>query len=1049
MKTLKSIAIAGVALAAAISAQGDDSLLLHRWSFNNDLTDSVGGQTAWSTNTSFVAVGSGYAVKTEGGTNGTSYVNLGSNILPNDDRGFTFELWVRLDTWENAEYRMFTIGSVVGNKFDQTWGNQNQAGADYTIVTLLPAQNTYVVNELGIGPIKVGTFCHLAYVFTPSEDGHWTVRAYRHGVGTGILQAQTSFSAPHGWKPSVLDQANCNLVRSLNSGQKDSKASFDEIRVWGRALSERELAASAAAGPDAAIPDGDFPFGKTVYDTATGAVSIASAQTFADGTAKLSAGILGLSGANSALSLLAMYDGTIVQTGGSFAAADNRIAIGDGLCGIAALTATDGAELNVRGVAGNGLGEVVLNDATLRLSGETTTPTLVHRWSFNGDLADSVGGQTASQIGCSFEETGAGQGIKLSGGSHGTTCVDLGSNVVPTDGNGATIELWARPDSLDVKNVRMFDFGNSTGHSILLCWRAVEANTDYAIVRYSPQPQTLTTNELTPYSVGTMYHIALTVRQNGDGTWTVRAYKQDVKTGATLKATTFTAPAGWSLANFVQTHAYLGRAFDGDNTKDADATYDEVRIWNGVLTEAQLSANAVAGPDAPCGGEVKSGTAAVGGVTVRVGASGATIDTNGKEVEFTAPVSSLADGLVHRWSFNGDFSDSVGDQTATASGHNFVDLGDGKAVKLTGGARNTSCVDLGANVIPTNGTGATVELWGRNDQITSSERMFDVGNSVTNSIMMCWTSSANVNTDLLLVRNGRNSNGSVIQTYTQSELAPYVVGTEYHIAATYSPNPDGSWTVQGYKQNLTTGVTEKRSVLVPPSGWALSKVIQEHAYLGRSFDNSAVDSAATYNEVRIYNRALSEAELMASAVAGPDADLSSALVKTGAGTLTLCGTNTLSCPMRIESGVVKAASAEALSPNSVVELSSGTALDLGGCAVTAGGLTGSGVVSNGTLAVTGPIHPTGEIVLNGVAVSGTLEVSEGSGMLRCINGAMDLTGIVLDVKSATVGGQVVIECADGFTGDFAGVNVFSKSYVVRKKATMVKIARRGLVIIVK
>ena len=241
MKTLKSIAIAGVVLAAAISAQGDDSLLLHRWSFNNDMTDSVGGLTAWSTNTSFVAVGSGYAVKTQGGANGTSYVNLGSNILPNDGRGFTFELWVRLDTWENAEYRMFCISSGSStNKFDQAWGNQNQAGADYTIITLLPAQNTYVVNELGIGPIKVGTFCHLAYVFTPSEDGHWTVRAYRHGAGTGILQAQTSFSTPHGWKPSVLDQANCNLVRSLYSSQKDSKASFDEIRVWGRALSDRK-----------------------------------------------------------------------------------------------------------------------------------------------------------------------------------------------------------------------------------------------------------------------------------------------------------------------------------------------------------------------------------------------------------------------------------------------------------------------------------------------------------------------------------------------------------------------------------------------------------------------------------------------------------------------------------------------------------------------------------------------------------------------------------------------------------------------------------------
>ena len=1048
MKSVHFIAFSFAALAAIVSAHGEESLLLHRWGFNGDLTDSVGGQTAWSTNTSFVAFGSGYAVKTEGGTNGTSYVNLGSNILPRDGRSFTFELWVRLDVWENGQYRMFTIGSAAGNKFDQTWGNKNYAGNDYTLVTS-STQNKYVLNEFGIGPHKVGTFCHLAYVFTPAENGHWIVRVYRHGAGTGFLQAATSFLAPHGWKPSVLDQTSCSLARSLVNSHNDSQASFDEIRVWGRALSEREIAASALAGPDAVIPDGDSPFGKTIYNTATGSLSLPAGQTFTDGAAKLSAGILGLSGDNGALSLFPMYDGTIAQAGGSFTATSNRIAIGEGLCGIAALTATDGAELNVHGVAGNGLGEVVLNDATLRLSGETATLTLVHRWSFNGDLADSVGGQTASQIGCDFVELGTGQGIKLSGGDHGTTCVDLGSNVLPTDGNGVTIELWARQDSANVNNVRMLDFGDSTIHAILMGWRSGGANTDFVIVRYSPQPQALTLNELTPYSVGTMYHIALTVSQNGDGTWTVCAYKQDAKSGATLKATTFTAPSGWSLANFVQTHAYLGRAFDGDNTKDADATYDEVRIWNGVLTEAQLSANAVAGPDAPLGGEVKPGTATVGGVTLRVGASGATIDTNGKDVAMHAPVSSLTDGLVHRWSFNDDLSDSVGGATSTASGYDFVDMGAGRGIKLTGGTKNVSCVDLGAWVVPTNGVGATIELWARNDKISDSERMFDIGDSSTNSIMMCWTSSANVNTDLLLVRNGRGSNGKIIQALTQSELAPYVVGTEYHIAATCSLNSDGSWTVRGYKQNLSTGITEKKSVLIPPSGWTLPKVIQEHAYLGRSFD-SAVDSAASYNEVRIYNRALSEAELMASAAAGPDADLSAcALVKTGLGTLTLCGTNSLACPLRVATGAVRTAIGAALSTNSVVELCDGTLLDLGGCSAVAGGLTGGGaVVSNGTLSVTRTICPTGEIVLDGVDVRGTLEVTSGSGTLRRVNGVLDLSGIDLDVKSTSPAGQTVIECTAGFTGDFATVAMPANRRLARS-ATTVRVVRPGLIIIVK
>ena len=1030
----------------AITASGADSLLLHRWSFNNDFTDSAGGQTATATNYSFVAYGSGYAVKTQGGTIGTSYVSLGTDILPKDGRSFTFELWVRLDAWENEQYRMFTIGNDTNNnKFDQTWGYKGTAGEDYTLVT--GTKNNYVRNDRGLAPFCVNKFYHLAYVFTPLSDGRWSVRAYKHDSSSGNLQAKTAFAVHEGWKPSSLTQTHCVLASSFYSHHNDSKASFDEVRVWGRALSENEIAASVLAGPDATIPDGDSPFGKTVFDTAKNTRELPAGQTFADIAEKLSAGFLRLSGDNSALSSLAVFDGVLALTGGSLAATEKRVTIGDGLCGIAALAATDGATLNLRGVTGNGCGEVVLDGSTLRIQGAAATPTLVHRWSFNGNLNDSVGGQTATWKNASFSDCGNGQAVTLSGGASTNSYVDLGVNVLPTGNAGATIELWARNDAY-VGSARMFDFGNAINHSAMLCWTANGLNTDYAIIRYAPQKQVLTQHELAPYTYGKMFHIAATYSPNGDGTWTMRAYKQDVATGATLKVTTFKAQSGWSLANLVQTHCYLGQGFDSAGS--AKATYDEVRIWNGVLTEAQLSANAVAGPDAIDGGEIKANTSSIAGlVSMRVGASGATIDTNGKDVSMHTPVSSLAEGLVHRWSFHDDLSDSVGGETATASGYDFVDMGTGRGIKLTGGAKNVSCVDLGAWVVPTNGVGATIELWARNDTITDSERMFDIGDSSTNSIMMCWTSSANVNTDLLLVRNGRGSNGKIIQALTQSELAPYVVGTEYHIAATCSLNSDGSWTVRGYKQNLSTGITEKKSVLIPPSGWTLSRVIQEHAYLGRSFD-SAFDSAASYNEVRIYNRALSEAELMASAAAGPDADLSAcALVKTGLGTLTLCGTNSLACPLRVATGAVRTAIGAALSTNSVVELYGGTLLDLGGCSAVAGGLTGGGaVVSNGTLSVTGAICPTGEIVLDETDVSGTLEVTSGSGLLRRVNGVMDLSGIDLDVKSVSPNGQTIIECADGFMGDFASVSLPTNRRLLRS-ATKVRVVRAGLVVIIR
>lgn len=1024
----------------AITASGANSLLLHRWSFNNDFTDSAGGQTATATNYSFVAHGGGYAVKMQGGASGTSFVDLGKDILPNDGSSFTLELWARLDTWASTECRVFNIGKDVNYFFCQTWGAQYAAHGDF--LGFRDTKTTYTQAEDSLALFNQGVFFHLAYVFTPSENGRWLVRGYKRNPLTGAA-GYASFLAPAAWSPTSLVGTDCWLGRWFDTSLADAAATYDEVRVWKRALSEREIAASCAAGPDAAIGSGEAPFGGVVYDTAKGLISPSVGKTFADGMEKMSAHALYLSGDTVASAQVAAYDGTVVQSGGSFSSEVASVVTGVGKYGLASFAATGGAELNVRGMFGNGSGELLLNDATLRFQGNSATPELVHRWSFNGDLNDSVGGLAAVTTGCSFVEVGAGGAIKVSGGGLKTSYVELGQNTVPADGNGVTIELWARVDDNSIQNARILDFGGDKSSDILLCWREVIANTDLVIARKAGFPQQLTRNELSPYRAGVMYHIALVISKNGDGTWGVRAYKHDAATGTLLKSTAFAAPTGWTLSGLVQNHTYLGRPFDGDNTPDSHATYDEVRIWKGILTEEQLAASAIAGPDALYGGGMNADTATIAGLkAVKVGGAGAVIDTNGKDVSLEAPLASLASGLVHRWSFNGDMEDSVGGQTAQNVNGQYVALGGGQAVKLP--EDGSGRIDLGSNAMPIGDAGATIELWARNDVHKDWARMFDFGNDGWHSFMVCWADYAGSKNDYVIIRNG---NGT--QTLTYSQLAPFTPGTEYYIAATFSRNASGAWTMRVYKYDLATGRIEKTTALAPPSGWTPASTVQTHCYLGYALDGSK--TAATYDEVRIYDHALTEAELIASASAGPDADLiGSAFVKTGAGTLSMSAENTLSGPMRVTAGTLKARSPESISRNSAIELGAGTILDLGGNSVTAAGLTGGGaIVSNGTLSVTGAICPTGEIVLDGADVSGTLEVSAGSGMLRCINGAMDLTGIVLDVKSAAVGGQVVIECADGFTGDFADVNVFSKSYVVRKKETVVKIAKRGLAIIVK
>ena len=79
---------------------------------------------------------------------------------------------------------------------------------------------------------------------------------------------------------------------------------------------------------------------------------------------------------------------------------------------------------------------------------------LTHRWSFNGDYADSVGGSTATEIGSAVRING-GQ-VELRGSGNGAGSLNMGSNLL--DASEATVEIWATQRS--VKNwARVFDYG--------------------------------------------------------------------------------------------------------------------------------------------------------------------------------------------------------------------------------------------------------------------------------------------------------------------------------------------------------------------------------------------------------------------------------------------------------------------------------------------------------------------------------------------------------------------------------------------------------------
>lgn len=223
-----------------------------------------------------------------------------------------------------------------------------------------------------------------------------------------------------------------------------------------------------------------------------------------------------------------------------------------------------------------------------------TSSGLVHRWSFNGSLEDTVGGATAVTNGaCSFTEDG--KGVTLAGGSKGTSFVTLGAcpNLLPS--KSMTLEIWATQDAVQNWS-RIFDFGSDQNNYLCMSWtRSTNLGQDAVEIISSYSTLISVTDTMQPYAIGEKWHISLTVSCNADGTSTLRWAKRDAATGALVASGSGVTSRAWTPDSFTSGYCYLGHSQYNDN--DASATYDEVRIWNRVLSDAELDANAAAGPD--------------------------------------------------------------------------------------------------------------------------------------------------------------------------------------------------------------------------------------------------------------------------------------------------------------------------------------------------------------------------------------------------------------------------------------------------------------------
>lgn len=267
----------------------------------------------------------------------------------------------------------------------------------------------------------------------------------------------------------------------------------------------------------------------------------------------------------------------------------------DAVLGSGTIIKRGAGTLQLTGVWSN-TGPTVVEAGTLLITSQPV-PVLKHRWSFNGDLTDSFGTNNAIVVDVGTNNTTlTASNITLAGGTQSASdYVQLGSGLLPKDGSPVTIELWATQISAQNWS-RIFDVGSSSLDYLFMSW-SQGTDTTKDRVEWKDSATSTSDNTVAPYTPGTEYHVAMTVQPGAGSSGATRVtWSAAPATNANLgpaRGTFDTAntPGALNDVNF-----WLGRSeYGADST--ANASYDEVRLWNRTFTTNELQQLHALGPN--------------------------------------------------------------------------------------------------------------------------------------------------------------------------------------------------------------------------------------------------------------------------------------------------------------------------------------------------------------------------------------------------------------------------------------------------------------------
>jgi hypothetical protein len=771
----------GILLGILIVPNAIRAELKHRYSFGESagsttVSDSVGGQDGEIVdNTGGAAFGGGQlALGNDGGQSSNSgagdYVDLPNGLvsdLVGEDGStqFSLEAWF---TWTGAGdwQRVWDFGTSVGGEDSSDSGDGTaqifatpQAGGGGVRVAYR-GQGLGEVNMTNQPSASAADEHHIVFVWDESDT---SASFFFDGALVGRDNATNI---------TISENVAGNDVNNwLGRSQWNDTlfvGSYNEFRVWDNALDPLDVAKNFVGGADS--PDGADLGEISSLEVTVGSESIVASETtniavvvdFAEAKglnltplATLSSENENVATVNASGVVTAVSEGTTVLS-----------AQYEGRSGSVTLT-----------VASPPLPEAVLK----------------HRYSF-GDasgssvLDDSVGDTDGEAFNVKFTGTGSGDFV-----AEDLAYVNLPNGIVSGLGPNGTIEAWTTFDPAGQGGwQRLFDFGNTTlGEDPVAPQEGGDAYNGDASWFFAPRQGGITGDNGGRYAfdpgpggedpqINPGADVAAPI---GDEFHTVATYNHAQRAAEIWingsKVGEAPVLADRPLSSLDDVNNWLGRSQWGGDAF-ATATFNEFRIYEGVLSPLQIAINTVTGPDDIISDpgeaqnvslEVESTNLVEGGLPaaaalvvdfenvkgvdlsssslagftssdssvvdilnspvriVPIGEGSAevtvTIDGQSKSLSFEVSQSGGEPTLVHRYGFDGNANDSVGDANGELIGEGSFEDG---GLSLTG-AGFVDLPDFFFSKLWDSNSAVTIEVYGRWDGGGAWQRILDFGDN--------------------------------------------------------------------------------------------------------------------------------------------------------------------------------------------------------------------------------------------------------------------------------------------------------------------------------